>query len=105
MKLAILKFIVYFMGLLLVLTLIFLGYMIAQKVKNPDWKPFQESIQTSHNTKSTKPFTWPQECLNEKRQITLLNKDYFIISNNQCSFYDIFDFQGRFINRIELGEN
>ncbi len=102
MKLAILKFIVYFMGLLLVLVLIFLGFMIAQKIKNPDWSILQKQSLASKNIKPSKQLSWPLKCLNENKKITSFNKDFFIISNPQCHFYDIFDSRGNFINRIKL---
>ncbi len=100
MKLAILKFVVYFMGLLLVMALISLGYIAAQKIKNPNWSPINQQNQ-SIAQKIQNP-VWPKECLNKDRQITILNKDSFIISNPHCPFYDIFDSHGRFINRIQL---
>ncbi len=106
MKLAILKFIVYFLGLLLVFMLVAIGYLVATKVKK-DTSVFSTTEETQNTQPSKKQaLFWPKECLDEKKQVIMLNEGSFMLTHPACSFYDIYDMQGNFINRIKLtGEN
>lgn len=104
MKLAILKFIVYFMGVLLIGSVLFLGYAIYKKTKDPDWSPIrlkQESkVVTSTTIADKQP--WPPHCLSEDKELKVINTNRIAILSRKCDFVDIYDSHGQFINRIEL---
>lgn len=107
MKLATLKVIVYTMGILLVGSVLFLGYAIYQKVKNPNWRPLgaaQPTIVASSvddDVDIPSP-TWSLECITGFKQMEVINNNRIVIMNSLCNFADIYNENGQFINRIEL---
>ncbi|MFV0430957.1 MAG: hypothetical protein ACK5MJ_02130 [Alphaproteobacteria bacterium] len=105
MKLAILKLIVYFMGMLLVGLLLFLGYAIYKKVNYPDWNPLKpqptQQVTQAQKQSQEQPI-WSSQCLADKE--VQLNNNRIVAWSKACDFFDIFDSNGRFIYRVKLGE-
>lgn len=96
------------MGILLVGSVLFLGYSIYKKINNPGWAPFRatqsvniepQAMQIGQITKQP----WPAYCLEGEKTMVTINPQRIAIANPNCDFIDIYNENGQFINRIELG--
>lgn len=113
MKLAILKAIVYILGVILIGSIFFLGYAVFKKNQDPDWNPFKKNaleVAYIESQPKEKPeiagdisLNWEEECILGSKNV-IQGENHLIIESESCPFIQIFSLETKDQYRIYYGQ-